>query len=137
MRPDISPTEHALREFPTVLVVVVGRVTRDVGRNYKDMSSKNPPNRRVCAASCTKGHPRGPPFSVDRFRESSPERVRRIDAQDLHFLGVERKFLEREDQVALFGVALDIGVELGGEEIALDHVALELAHVDAVGGETA
>src|SRR3954464_11071768 len=76
-------------------------------------------------------------MSVDRFREGPPERVRRIDAQDLHFLGVERKLLEREDQVALFGVALDIRVELGGEESAINHVALELGHVDAVGGETA
>src|SRR6478609_4570490 len=99
------------------------------------MSNKNSPNRGVPPHAPAAAAPG--PFSVNRFREGSPERVRRIDAQDLHFLGVERKLLEREDQVALFGVALDIGVELGGEEIALDHVALELGHVDAVGGETA
>src|SRR4029077_14771528 len=34
-------------------------------------------------------------------------------------------------------MAFDVGIELRGEEIALDHVALELGHVDAVGGEAA
>src|SRR5947207_428626 len=73
----------------------------------------------------------GPPrrFSVDRFCEGPAEGMRRIDAQDLHFLGVERKLLECEDQVALFGMALDIGIELRGEEIAFDHVAFELGHI--------
>ena len=35
------------------------------------------------------------------------------------------------------GMALDIGVELGRGERAADHVAFELGHVDAVGGEAA
>ncbi len=34
-------------------------------------------------------------------------------------------------------MAFDIGVELGGGERAVDHVALELGHVDAVGGKAA
>ena len=34
-------------------------------------------------------------------------------------------------------MAIDVGVELGREEIAVDHVAFELGHVDAVGGEAA
>ena len=34
-------------------------------------------------------------------------------------------------------MALDIGIELGRGERALEHVALELGHVDAVGGEAA
>ena len=34
-------------------------------------------------------------------------------------------------------MAVDIGVELRGGEIAVDHVAFQLGHVDAVGGEAA
>ena len=63
--------------------------------------------------------------------------MRGIDAEDLQLVGKEREFLEREHQAAVVGVALDVGVELRGEEIAFDHVAFELGHVDAVGGEPA
>ena len=38
--------------------------------------------------------------------------MRRIDTEDLHFLGVERELLEREHQIALFGMALDIGIRM-------------------------
>src|SRR2546421_10869223 len=61
--------------------------------------------------------------------------MRRIDAENLEVIGEEFELLERQLQVSVFRVTLDIGIELGGEEIALDHVALELGHVHAVGGE--
>src|SRR5580704_12359244 len=66
-----------------------------------------------------------------------PEGVRRVDAEDAQFLGEEVQLLEREGKPAVVGMPIDIGIELGGEETALDHVALELGHVDAVGGEPA
>src|ERR1700675_421245 len=69
--------------------------------------------------------------------EAGAKRMRRIDPEDLELLGEERQLLECERERAVVGMALDVGVELRGEEIALDHVALELGHVDAVGGETA
>src|SRR5499426_4188192 len=65
------------------------------------------------------------------------ERVRRVDAEDLEVAGKEGELLERQLEAGVLRVALDVGVELRGEEIALDHVALELRHVDAVGGEAA
>src|SRR5258708_39855750 len=71
------------------------------------------------------------------FLERVAERMRRIDAEDGQFLGEEGEFLKREHQRAVVGMALDVGIELRGEEIATDHVALELGHVDAVGGEAA
>ena len=63
--------------------------------------------------------------------------MRRVDAEDVELLGEEGELLQREHQRAVVRVALDVGVELRGEEVAADHVALELGHVDAVGGEAA
>ena len=40
-------------------------------------------------------------------------------------------------EALVVGMAIDIGIELRGEEIAVDHVAFELGHVDAVGGKAA
>ena len=37
----------------------------------------------------------------------------------------------------VFGVAFDVAQELGGGELAVDHVAFQLGHVDAVGREAA
>src|SRR5713226_6294541 len=71
------------------------------------------------------------------FGETGAERMRRIDPEDLELLGEERQLLERERERAVVRMAFDVGIELRGEEIALDHIALELGHVDAVGGETA
>src|SRR3954447_16989550 len=71
------------------------------------------------------------------FLEGLAERMRRIDAEDRQFLGKERQLLQREHQPTVVGMAFDVGIELGGEEIALDHVAFELGHVDAVGGKAA
>src|SRR5215203_122288 len=75
--------------------------------------------------------------SVLYFLESFAERMRGIDAKDRQLLGEERKLLECENEPAVVGMALDVRVELRGEEIALDHVAFELGHVDAVGGKAA
>src|SRR5262249_9012169 len=74
--------------------------------------------------------------SIGHFLEGRPERVRRIDAEDFHFPGVERKLLEGEYELAILRVTFDIGVELRGEEVSFDHVAFKLGHIDAVGGET-
>src|SRR5436190_10764543 len=71
------------------------------------------------------------------FLEGLAERMRRIDAEDRQLLGEERQLLQREHEAAVVGMAFDVGIELRGEEIALDHIAFELGHVDAVGGESA
>src|SRR5262250_2863809 len=65
------------------------------------------------------------------------ERVRCVDAEDLEVAGKEGELLERQLEAGVLRVPLDVGVELRGEEIALDHIALELRHVDAIGGEAA
>jgi peptidoglycan hydrolase-like protein with peptidoglycan-binding domain len=59
------------------------------------------------------------------------------DAEDADLAGEEVELLQRQADVAVVGVALDLGVELGGVEAAADQVALQLGHVDAVGGEAA
>jgi len=43
---------------------------------------------------------------------------------------------ERQPDRPVIGMAVDLGVELGDDEIARN-VTLELGHVDAVGGESA
>src|SRR6266540_108075 len=63
--------------------------------------------------------------------------VRRVDAEDAELDGEERELLEREGEARVLRVALDVGVELGGEERAAELVALQLRHVHAVGSETA
>src|SRR5262245_60323245 len=69
--------------------------------------------------------------------EGRAEWMRRIHAEDLHFFGVERELLECEHQAAILGMTFDIGIKLGGEEIAFEHVAFELGHVDAVSSKAA
>ena len=66
-----------------------------------------------------------------------PERVGGVDAEDLHVGGEEAQLLERAAYGRVVGVAVDLGEELGRGELAADHVALQLGHVDAVGGEAA
>ena len=63
--------------------------------------------------------------------------MRGIDAEDRHFGGEEGEFLKREFQAAIVGVAVDVRKKLRRRELAFQHVAFELRHVDAVGGETA
>ena len=60
-----------------------------------------------------------------------------IDADDAEFAREEFQFLQRKGEALVVGMAVDVGIELRGEEIAVDHVAFELGHVDAVGGEAA
>src|SRR5690349_18040115 len=69
--------------------------------------------------------------------ERLPEWMRRIHAENPQLFGEKRKLLQRKHQPAVVRVALDVGIKLRGEEIALDHVAFELGHIDAVGGEAA
>ena len=63
--------------------------------------------------------------------------MRGIDPENAHFAREERQLLQRAMQRGIVGVAVDVGEELRGGEFALDHVAFELGHVDAVGRETA
>src|ERR1700732_1900536 len=66
-----------------------------------------------------------------------PERMCRIDPKDFQFLAKERQLLQRARQPRLLRMGLDIGQKLGGGELPVDHVAFELGHIDAIGGETA
>src|SRR5262247_2569980 len=68
---------------------------------------------------------------------AAAERVRGVDAEDADLAGEEAELLEREAHGAVVGVALDLGVELRHREPGVDHVALELHDVDAVGREAA
>jgi hypothetical protein len=45
------------------------------------------------------------------------------------------QYLQGALHMSVLGVALDIGVELGGGEAAADHVAFQLGHVHAIGRE--
>src|SRR5262249_14473034 len=65
------------------------------------------------------------------------ELVAGIDPEDPHLAREEAQLLEGEAERPAFRMALDVGIELGGGEAAAEHVALELRHVDAVGGEAA
>src|SRR5436190_23826322 len=75
--------------------------------------------------------------SIHRLAERRAEGLRGVDADDAEFSREEFQFLQRKGKAAVVGMAVDIGVELGREEFAVDHVAFQLRHIDAVGGETA
>src|SRR6185437_4306714 len=60
-----------------------------------------------------------------------------VDAEDARFAGEELELLERAGERRVVRVSVHVGEELGGGELAALHVALELGHVDAVGGEAA
>ena len=61
----------------------------------------------------------------------------RIDAEDAHLAGEESQLLQRQADRLLRRMAVDVGIELGDGEGAVDDIALELGDVDAVGGEAA
>src|SRR5580693_1157163 len=67
----------------------------------------------------------------------APVKMRGVDAQNTHLAGEELEFLQRPCERQLLWVPVDIGEELGRGELPAFHVALELGHVDAVGGEAA
>src|SRR5262249_12391579 len=60
-----------------------------------------------------------------------------IDAENVDLARKEAQLLERQIERPVLGMTLDIGIELRRGEAAAHHVALELRHVDAVGGEAA
>ena len=74
---------------------------------------------------------------VRLLAERRAERMAGIDPDDAEFAREEFQLLQREGEVLVVGMAVDIGIELRGEEIAVDHVAFQLGHVDAVGGKAA
>src|SRR6516162_11819336 len=61
----------------------------------------------------------------------------RVDAEDLQLAREEGELFEGQRQWAILRMALDIGIELRRRKRTVDHVALELGHVDAIGGEPA
>src|SRR6516165_2232335 len=75
-------------------------------------------------------------ISVAR-RSGDAQRMGGVDPENLDFAREERELLERQRQRAIFGMRLDIGVELGCGKGAADHVAFELGYVDAVGSKPA
>src|SRR5258705_4534928 len=60
-----------------------------------------------------------------------------IDADNPEFTREEFQLLQRKGEALVVGMAVDVGIKLRGEEVAVDHVAFELGHVDAVGGKAA
>src|ERR1700761_8587600 len=54
---------------------------------------------------------------LPRLAERRAERMARIDPDNAQFPREEFQFLQRERHVLVVGMAVDIGVELGGEEI--------------------
>src|SRR6185312_16315271 len=75
--------------------------------------------------------------SLHLFAERRAEGMAGIDADDAEFAREEFQLFERKGQRLVVGMAVDIRIELCGEEVAVDHVAFELGHVDAVGGKAA
>src|SRR5271155_4372882 len=71
--------------------------------------------------------------------ERAAEPMRGVDAEDSQRIRPRDEFqlLERKLERAVLWMALHIGVELRRREVAVDHVAFQLGHVDAVGGEAA
>src|SRR3984957_15670156 len=70
-------------------------------------------------------------------RRLGAEGMSGIDPEDLELAGYEIQLVQRQRQRARARMSLDVGVELGRGELAAHHVAFELGHVDAVGGEAA
>src|SRR5438067_8673237 len=71
--------------------------------------------------------------------ESLAEPVFRINAKNFQrfWLRDEFKLLQRQLKRALLRMTLAISIKLRGGKAAIDHVAFQLGHVDAVGGEAA
>src|SRR4029077_4686723 len=71
--------------------------------------------------------------------ESLAEPVLGIDAKNFQrfWLRDEFKLLQRQFEAALLWMTLDISIKLRGGKAAVDHIAFQLGHIDAVGGETA
>src|SRR5262249_9382044 len=116
-------------------------------RGARSATKQSPPQmhaqaKRDCFAEFTlglaEGETRGLAMTASfRLAKLRAQRMGRINAEDRQLLGEEGELLERELEVRIVGMSLDVGVELGREEIALDHVAFKLGHVDPVGGKAA
>src|ERR1700744_6109327 len=94
-------------------------------------SSLSPPNCPCSAVGST---------AALQSRERSIARLaakgmRWVNAQNAHFAGKELELLQRPRERRILGMPVDIGEELSRGEFAALHVALELGHIDAVGGE--
>src|SRR4029077_9363189 len=71
--------------------------------------------------------------------ESLAESVLGINAKNFQRFWLRDEFtlLQRQFERALLRVTLDISIKLRGGKAAIDHLAFQLGHVDAVGGEAA
>src|SRR6516164_8668890 len=78
-------------------------------------------------------------FAIVCLLERIAEPVSRIDAKYLQRFRLRHEFqlFQRQFERALFRMALDIDVKLRRREAAIDHIAFQLGHVNAVGGEPA
>src|SRR6202171_1751153 len=104
--------------------------------SFRGARSANPESRD--SGSGPSDHPGMTAVKLLRLlAERGPERMAGINTDNAEFAREEFQFLQREGEVLVLGMAIDVGVELRGEEIAVDHVAFQLRHVDAVGGEAA
>src|SRR6202034_2679187 len=90
------------------------------------------------------GSMRGPGFQRSRSRRLlggalrfPPKAMGGIDAENAHLAGEELQFLRCALERRIVGMAVDVRQKLRRREFALDHVAFELRHVDAVGREAA
>src|SRR6185503_11723355 len=72
-----------------------------------------------------------------RFGDLGTERMRGVRPEHPDVRGEEGELLQGERERGVLGMALDVRVELRGEERAAELIALELRHVDAVRGEAA
>src|SRR3954462_13771510 len=70
---------------------------------------------------------------AERFAEG----LRGVDADDAEFAREEFQLLQRKGKALVIWMAVDIGVKLRRRKLAVDHVAFQLRHVDAVGGKAA
>src|SRR5690242_16330813 len=100
-----------------------------------DATASNPESRD--SGSGPSGPSRNDLRSIQLLGKCRAEGMGGIDADDAEFAREEFQFFQRERKSLVVGMAVDIGIELCGKEIAVDHVALELRHVDAVGGKAA
>src|SRR5579871_179817 len=73
--------------------------------------------------------------SIATVLRRGAERMGGIDAEDADLAGEEGQLLEGALQRRIVGMAVDVGEKLRGGKLAALHVALELGHVDPVGGE--
>src|SRR5215212_8309907 len=139
--PSSQPRGIAVNAYCSLISRVLGtgidvhrRITGSLAISTRPSTSDG-----ACARSVTTPSLRTGTLSGHLMRRRSwverAERVGRIDAEDLDVGREELELLERAAQWRVLGMAVDLGEELRRGELAADHVALQLGHVDPVGRE--